>query len=814
MTRLLALSVLLAASSVLAEPAPPVPIPMPTSTDAGCLIQSDFRSSIGGNHHNFETVILQGQDLVHYWRDNGNVAEGWVRGQVITSQATGPGCIIQSDFRSGDHGNFEVIVPEGNNLVHYFHDNGDFASPWRRGQVISTASTGAGSIIESDFRDAEHGNFDVVVLEGHNLVHYFHENGNVANPWRQAQVISTAATSAGSIIQSNFHSGDHGNFEVVVREGANLVHYVHDNGNVANLWQRGQTISTTPGSAARLIQSDFHNGDHGNFELLTIEGGQLVHYFHDNSNVANPWQRGPTVAGGIGGSSAGFIQSDFSSSDHGNFEVVALAGNQVQHFFHDNSNVALPWRRAQIISPSTRSQKICQLTGDIDQQTRHATLNQTQTRFGVGGTDLGYPFMHDGRLYFAFGDTSGPGDSLAFTRDTDADECLHLTFAADGNRFRPISAPGVSLDFFEVPTTGFSANGAMYVFVWTDHKDLFNGSFSDPVGHTALLRSDDNGRTFRLIWDRLGDQFVYLAAAVVDNADVPALGQGPGRSLLIWGSGKFYRKSNPHFAFMPLGQVENKAAVRYFNGFGGDGRPVWGNLPDPNPDMGKLFDQACVGELSVTWNRNLQRWLMTYNCDSPDGGGVVARAAEVPWGPWSTPAVLFNADLDAGSCHFIRGPDDCGPPADPNSPAGNGPGGIYAPYIVQPYTRGGAQTTTVYYVMSTWNPYQVSLMRTTLQAPSPLPFGPDTCKQGFVWREVVPDDHVCVTPDTRAAVAEQNRGADANRTPDGGAFGPDTCKQGLVWREAFGDDHVCVAPAVRDQAASDNRAAASRRVRA
>ncbi len=154
MTRLLALSVFLAASSVLAQPAPPVPIPIPTSTDAGCLIQSDFRSGVGGNHHNFETVILQGHDLVHYWRDNGNVAEGWVRGQVITSQATGPGCIIQSDFRSGDHGNFEVVVPEGNNLVHYFHDNGDVASPWRRGQVISTASTGAGSIIESDFRSA------------------------------------------------------------------------------------------------------------------------------------------------------------------------------------------------------------------------------------------------------------------------------------------------------------------------------------------------------------------------------------------------------------------------------------------------------------------------------------------------------------------------------------------------------------------------------------------------------------------------------------------------------------------------------------
>ena len=29
------------------------------------------------------------------------------------------------------------------------------------------------------------------------------------------------------------------------------------------------------------------------------------------------------------------------------------------------------------------------------------------------------------------------------------------------------------------------------------------------------------------------------------------------------------------------------------------------------------------------------------------------------------------------------------------------------------------------------------------------PYGPDTCVQGYVWRETIPDDHVCVHPDTR-----------------------------------------------------------------
>ena len=79
------------------------------------------------------------------------------------------------------------------------------------------------------------------------------------------------------------------------------------------------------------------------------------------------------------------------------------------------------------------------------------------------------------------------------------------------------------------------------------------------------------------------------------------------------------------------------------------------------------------------------------------------------------------------------------------------------------------------------------------------------------WREAVPDDHVCVSPDTRAATAGQNKAAEGNRAPDGGPFGPDTCREGFVWRDAFEGDHVCVVPGVRDQAAADNRAASSRR---
>lgn len=92
-----------------------------------------------------------------------------------------------------------------------------------------------------------------------------------------------------------------------------------------------------------------------------------------------------------------------------------------------------------------------------------------------------------------------------------------------------------------------------------------------------------------------------------------------------------------------------------------------------------------------------------------------------------------------------------------------------------------------------------------------LAYGPDTCKQGYVWREAVPGDHVCVRPNVRDQAAADNARADSRRQPGGGAYGPDTCEQGYVWREATPGDTVCVKPETREQATADNRAANSRR---
>ena len=93
-------------------------------------------------------------------------------------------------------------------------------------------------------------------------------------------------------------------------------------------------------------------------------------------------------------------------------------------------------------------------------------------------------------------------------------------------------------------------------------------------------------------------------------------------------------------------------------------------------------------------------------------------------------------------------------------------------------------------------------------------FAQDTCREGYVWREAFPGDHVCVVPQTREQATRDNEEAARRRQPGGGDYGPDTCRQGYVWREARAGDVVCVTPQTRSQTAHDNAQASARRASA
>lgn len=80
------------------------------------------------------------------------------------------------------------------------------------------------------------------------------------------------------------------------------------------------------------------------------------------------------------------------------------------------------------------------------------------------------------------------------------------------------------------------------------------------------------------------------------------------------------------------------------------------------------------------------------------------------------------------------------------------------------------------------------------------------CGQGLVWRMAGANDYICVTPDSRQRVVQENSTAASRRDPKG-AYGPNSCIAGYVWREAFNGDVVCVTPQVRTLVRQENQRA-------
>jgi hypothetical protein len=362
--------------------------------------------------------------------------------------------------------------------------------------------------------------------------------------------------------------------------------------------------------------------------------------------------------------------------------------------------------------------KICQLTGERDRQRNTPAFNRTESSFGVVGTDLGSSFEHDGRLWFLFGDTwPDPlsGDSVAWTTDRTPEPGIGLHFVSSGSRFtspRVTTLDGRSLSTraFEVPLAGFSAHGRMYIFRSTDHR---RAGGREVMGRSILTRAvNGDPTTLACLYDfsvvDRGGTFINVSCVVRDDG-LPWLPfRGP--ALLAWGSGR-YRASDAFFACAPLGSVENEGCWRFYCGDEPrSGRPIWS---DVESDALALFPHSEIGELSVTWNAPLDLWLMLYNAGSPRG--INARVAQNPWGPWSDSVVVFDPRwAGTGYGAFLHEKDRSDGLSDPGRESEWG--GEYGPYVIDRYTRAlSHQRAAVYFVMSTWNPYNTVEMKVVLK---------------------------------------------------------------------------------------------------
>jgi hypothetical protein len=106
---------------------------------------------------------------------------------------------------------------------------------------------------------------------------------------------------------------------------------------------------------------------------------------------------------------------------------------------------------------------------------------------------------------------------------------------------------------------------------------------------------------------------------------------------------------------------------------------------------------------------------MTYDQRAPPR--VSFQDSRTPWGPWSPPQQLF---LRSDGASFIHNPervpsDGLGGPACGKDNPETTPGGVYAPYVIERWTKLQGSELDLYYTLSTWNPYVPVLLKSTFK---------------------------------------------------------------------------------------------------
>ena len=357
---------------------------------------------------------------------------------------------------------------------------------------------------------------------------------------------------------------------------------------------------------------------------------------------------------------------------------------------------------------ASRAVKICQLVGDFDHQKQQSTQNLTNTHYKLESTDLGVPFKYKDRIYLLFGDTNGPkgGDAIAYTTDKNPEDGLELTFLHDKDGiYAPINIPGISQKDFEVPVEGVSVNEKMYIYHTTDHTEKIS------MGRSVLaVSNNDDEPDFTYLYDFSKKYFINISIVKINLSEFKNFPEDKGEGLIIFGSG-IYRQSDVYLAFQPAEKIESKESILYFAGIDTSEMPIWSKNED---DCKPLFHHPCVGELSVSYNRFIKKWIMLYNGNKPSG--IILRTADNPWGKWSEPQVVFDPWKDKGYGHFMHigsGSKQYDKVSD--STRERVSGSEYGPYQFEDLATGNKKSTTIYFTMSTWNPYTVVLMKANLK---------------------------------------------------------------------------------------------------
>ncbi len=382
----------------------------------------------------------------------------------------------------------------------------------------------------------------------------------------------------------------------------------------------------------------------------------------------------------------------------------------------------------------TPGQQITPSTSFVDWVTGNFAPNDTVTRFGVWGTDVGTAWdngiaddpstpINEHQVLMAFGDTfSGPNmtgnwlNNILF-RSSDTNLADGISIPAgqwfNGNMFggTPLSSPttarqiilpaklpaGLPSGVTLIPTSGISLPTPGTQFGATQYLSFMSVKQWGAPGqwttnYSAMAYSTDNGENWNIapqsVRQNWGGNANFQQAALVRPGDgyVYSYGTPNGRG----GAAYVSRVAEADILDASKYEYYNKGSA---GGWFGIGAIKQGWYKDP-AKAGAVFGKdtgACgiakagnhVSEMSVQYNPTLGKYVTLYG---DQFNNIVLRTADSPEGTWSAATVLM--------------------------PQQNG--GIYAP-MMQPWSPSTLGTgTDLYWNLSLWSEYNVMLMKTDL----------------------------------------------------------------------------------------------------
>ena len=380
------------------------------------------------------------------------------------------------------------------------------------------------------------------------------------------------------------------------------------------------------------------------------------------------------------------------------------------------------------------------------------SLNRTDQRFGIAGTDLGIMWdngitgdnpattiVEQRQVLMAFGDTfSGPGMTGAWRMNTlfrTADAVLsdgmfvpngviHDPGAYSGS---PMTYPnfsreiignyryGTSPEVTMIPTAGISVPGAGVNGATRQYINFMAVKSWDSPGrwttnYSAIAYSDDNGQNWTVVpassvraarWGSATVPYVSGNQNFQQGAFVkPPPGSPEAAAGWVYSYGTpAGRGGTVYLSRVNQYQILDQTKYQYWNG------TTWvANKPSAATPIlpgtrtsgffgwGATTTYPSVGEMSVQYNPYLKQYVMLY---ADGNNNVVMRTSPTPQGTWSAPKTLVTSAQYPG---------------------------LYAP-MIHPWSGTTLLKKTdgtpedpqyLYWNLSQWNEYNVALMRTDL----------------------------------------------------------------------------------------------------